>query len=193
MADYGNDFQRLMEGVRNGSEVAAWEIVNTYGEPLRRAVRRVLHHKLRSKFDSIDFVQLVWKSFFCINRAAQHYDRPEQLTAFLGEMARNKVRMETRKRLNMPGYNVRREQTLDDDSVDADLRFEGGQRPLPIDVAIARERWNQLVQDQPEHNRKIIGMKLSGHSCRSISVKLHLDEETVRRFLKKLLLVSAKP
>jgi len=116
MTDSDNDFERLMEGVRSGSEEAAWELVATYGESLRRAVRRVLNGKLRSKFDSFDFVQLVWKSFFCATNAAQQCKSPEELVAFLSSMARNKVRMEIRKRLKSPGYDVGRERPLDDSS-----------------------------------------------------------------------------
>ena len=59
-----HDFPSLMQQISMGSEDAAWELVERYGELIRRAVRRVLNKKLRSKFDSLDFVQLVWSSFF---------------------------------------------------------------------------------------------------------------------------------
>ena len=64
MTDENDDFRRLMQRVRDGSEEAVWDLVSVYGEAIRRAVRRVLNRNLRSKFDSLDFVQLVWKSFF---------------------------------------------------------------------------------------------------------------------------------
>ena len=62
--DHPDNFVALMRRVREGSEAAAWELVDKYGGHLRRAVRRVLNPMLRSKFDSLDFVQLVWDSFF---------------------------------------------------------------------------------------------------------------------------------
>jgi RNA polymerase sigma-70 factor (ECF subfamily) len=185
------DFERMMEGVGKGNEDAVWELVTTYGESLRRAVRRVLNGKLRSKFDSIDFVQIVWKSFFRMDPAARRCESPEQLTAFLAGMARNKVRAEVRKRLKGPAYNVGREQGLDD-SIDAEHLAGGRRHPLPIEIAIARERWNQLLHNQPEHYRKIIRLKLCGHSCAAIGEKLHLHADTVRRFLTKLLLSTAR-
>jgi hypothetical protein len=52
-------------------------------------------------------------------------------------------------------------------------------------TAIARERWELLVQDQPEHYREILRLRLDGQDCRSIGEKLGLHEETARRFLKK--------
>ena len=60
-------------------------------------------------------------------------------------------------------------------------------QPEPIDVAIARERWEQLLKDQPPHYRRMIELKLQGHTCAEIGKILDLDVHTVRRFLEKLL------
>ena len=91
MSDYHEDFDRLMEGVRNGSEDAAEELVARFDDDLRRAIRRVLNPVLRSKFDSIDFAQSVWRSFFCGCHAERRFDSAAQLKAFLMRMGRNKV------------------------------------------------------------------------------------------------------
>ena len=61
MAKCDDNFRSLICHVREGSEDAAWDLVEQYGEAIRRAVRRALNERLRSKFDSLDFVQLVWK------------------------------------------------------------------------------------------------------------------------------------
>ena len=60
-------------------------------------------------------------------------------------------------------------------------------QPAPIDVAIAHEQWDQMLKDQPAHYRRIIHLRLQGHTCQDIGKAVHLDERTVRRFLKKLL------
>ena len=54
-------------------------------------------------------------------------------------------------------------------------------------MAIAREQWERLLQDQPAHYRRIIQLKLQGHTSAEIGTILGLDAQTVRRFLKKLL------
>jgi RNA polymerase sigma factor (sigma-70 family) len=169
--------------VGEGSEDAAWELVNRYGEEIRRAVRRVLNVKLRPKFDSLDFVQLVWKSFFRVRGKFDRFHRPEELAAYLVAMARNKVGMEIRRRLMTKKYNVRREQSFDRLRV-ADM---AGRQPAPIDVAMARERWDQMLKGQPTHYQRIIQLRLQGHTCKDIGKVAHLDERTVRRCLKKLL------
>ena len=107
------DFQSLVRRVREGSEDAAWELVDQYGDSIRRAVRRVLNERLRSKFDSLDFVQVVWNSLFRVRDKLDRFDRPEELAAYLVTMARNKVGMEVRRRLMTEKYNVGHEQSLD--------------------------------------------------------------------------------
>ena len=183
MADSDNQFRAVMELVRNGSEEAARELVATYFDELRRAVRRVLNRKLRPQFDSLDFVQMVWKSFFA-RPAAAPCDSPAQLAAFLIGIARHKVLTEAR-RLEATDHDVKRERALDD-SVDGARRADGRQEPLPIDVAIAHERLERFLKDRVERYREIIRLRVAGHSCSAIAAELHLDERTVRRFLKKL-------
>ena len=61
--DHG-EFALLMQSVREGSQEAARTLFERYGPHIRRVVRRKLHQKLRPQFDSVDFVQDVWASFF---------------------------------------------------------------------------------------------------------------------------------
>jgi RNA polymerase sigma factor (sigma-70 family) len=180
------DFQHLIQEVRNGSEEAAWQLVEQFGESIRRAVRRALNDKLRPRFDSVDFVQVVWTSLFRLRDKLDRFDRPEALAAYLVTMARNKVGMEVRRQMQAAKRNVVREQSLDALGARADGELFSRQ-PSPVDVAIARERWDAILQDQPAHYRQIIQLRLQGHTCQGIADIMHLDECTVRRFLKKLL------
>jgi RNA polymerase sigma-70 factor (ECF subfamily) len=180
-------FSSLMRRVSEGSEDAAWEVVTQYGDEIRQAVRRVLSVKLRPKFDSLDFVQIVWKSFFRVRDKSGQFKRPEQLAAYLVRVARNKVGMETRRRLDYKKYNVRREQSLDQSGGDS----AACQEAAPIEVAIARERWNQILEGQPAHYRQIIQMRLRGYTCEDICKATRIPERTVRRCLQKLLHTAA--
>ena len=186
MLEQDDEFRRLMQRLGEGSEEAAWELVDRYGEAIRRAARRVLSRSMRSKFDSVDFVQLVWSSFFKVRDRFDRFNRPEELAAFLATMARNKVGMEVRRRLLTEKYNVNRERSLDELGAEGQTDTSNRQ-PAPIDVAIAREQWQRMVQDQPAHYRRIIQLRLQGRTYQDIADSLHLAESTVRRFLKKLL------
>jgi RNA polymerase sigma factor (sigma-70 family) len=186
MAEWEQDFHGLMARVREGSEDAAWELVTQYGEAIRRAVRRVLNERMRSKFDSLDFVQIVWNSLFRVRDKLDRFERPEELTAYLVTMAQNKVGMEVRRRLMTQKYNVTHEESLDQRQARG-YSDVASRHPAPIDVAIAREQWDRLLQDQPHRYRQIIHLRLQGHTYKSIADTVQLDECTVRRFLKRLL------
>ena len=179
-------FRELLQRISQGSEDAAWQLVESYGEGIRRAVRRSLHGQLRSKFDSLDFVQIVWGSFFRVRDKLDRFNRPEELAAYLATMARNKVGMEVRRRLILQKHNVNRERPLDGTGEDAAIPIADRQ-PAPIDVAIARERWNRMLEGQPDRYRQVIELRLQGHTHQAIATRLSLDECTVRRFLKRLL------
>ncbi len=185
MPENAEDFRDLMQRIRAGSEEAAWELVERYGEPIRRAVRRALNKKLRSKFDSLDFVQLVWSSFFRARDRLDRFERPEQLAAFLFAMTRNKVGMEVRRRLLTDKYDVTRERSFDELGALGQAELSD-REPAPIEVAIAREQWNRILLNQPTHYRRIVQLRLQGHTYQDIADSLQLAESTVRRFLKKL-------
>ena len=98
-------------------------------------------------------------------------------------VARNKVRLEVRRRLGTHKYDVRREGGIELDVADHEAS--------PVEVVIAREQWNRLLHDQPEHYRQIIVLKLRGYTQQAIAEALELDETTVRRFLKRLVQVAS--
>jgi RNA polymerase sigma factor (sigma-70 family) len=185
MSQQDDDFRELIRQVREGSEDAAWALVERYGDRVQRAVRRSLNQRLRSKFDSLDFVQLVWSSLFRTRSRLDRFERPEELAAFLITMARNKVGMEVRRRLCTDKYNVNREVSLDGNLFDVPGPLSSHEPP-PIEVAIARERWENLMGGQPERCRRIVGLRLQGNTCQQIADELGMAECTVRRFLKKL-------
>jgi len=186
MSDKTDDFSDLIRRVGEGSEEAAWELVEQYGETIRRAVRRRLNGALRPKFDSLDFVQLVWSSFFRVRSKVTRFGHPRELVAFLVTMARNKVGMEARRRLLTKKYNVNREHSLDQVCGRSRADVPDSQ-PAPIEVLIARETWNRMLEKRPEHYQQIIRMRLQGRTYQDIADSLQLAESTVRRFLKKLL------
>ncbi len=174
------DFRLLMQRISEGSEEAAWELVEQHGEALRRAVRRALDRRLRTRFDSLDFVQQVWSSFFRTREHADRVTRPEELVALLVGITRNKVNMAVRRHLATEKRDLNRERLIDREGTE-------DHQATPEDMAIARERWSKLMEGQPNHYRQIICMKLQGYSCPEIAQSLNLAETTVRRFLDKLL------
>ena len=185
MAEDLQEFRELMERLQGGSEEAARELFERYGPHIIRVVRRRLDKKLRPKFDSADFLQSVWASFFAGRGKKPTFDRPEALVAFLVSLARNKVVDKFRQRVHTQKYNVARERSLES-STAGQARALAGRQPTPSQVAMANERWEQLLEGQPAHYRQILVLLRQGHTHQQIAAALGLNEKTVRRLLLKL-------
>lgn len=186
MVECQREFADLMRRVQAGrDDAAARELLERYEADILRVVRRRLAPKLRSKFDSTDFVQAVWASFFANPPPAQALDRPEALGAYLQKLAQHKVIDAVRQRLQAQKYNVNRENSLDGSAAYQAAGLTA-QQPTPSQVAMAREEWDRLLEGQPARYRQILLLRRQGHSHREIAHKLGLDETTIRRAIRNL-------
>ncbi|MGO8745189.1 MAG: RNA polymerase sigma factor, partial [Thermoguttaceae bacterium] len=130
-----DDFHRLMQRVAEGSEEAARELVERYGESVRRAVRLAMNRRLRRMFDSVDFAQNAWGSFFRNRGRVERFETPQDLVQFLVCIARNKVIEEVRRRLGTAKSNLDRESALDPHELDQCID-KSGRFPSAIDAAV---------------------------------------------------------
>src|SRR5262245_26982587 len=92
-----HEFADLLRRVKAGSSDAAWELIDRYGSHVQRVVRRLLNRRLRPQFDSVDFVQAVWASFFNDPAQIHSFKSPDSIIGYLARMARNKVIEENRR------------------------------------------------------------------------------------------------
>lgn len=172
-----HDFVDLMAKVRSGDQAAAWELIEVYGTHVLKVIRRTLNRQLRPKFDSQDFVQAVWKSFFCDRDKLLAMQSPAQLVRYIQAVARNKVIDETR-RCQTAKANVAREEGFDEAI---------SNEPRPSEVAIVRETWERLVADQSAEHRKVVEMRFQGYTYVEIAEKLNIHKRTARRVIDNLL------
>jgi len=173
----------LLARIRNGDEGAARELLRRYEPKVRLVVRRQLPRLLRSRFDSLDFLQSVWGSFFHQIRTGPSDLKEEQsLIAFLAWAARNKVIDQYRRAATLK-QDVRREERIG-----APGQVESRRAPAdtPSQLAQAHETYNRLRELLPEDRRVILDLKASGHSCKEIGDRLGVSERTVERVLENL-------
>jgi DNA-directed RNA polymerase specialized sigma24 family protein len=147
MTDQHAEFTDLLKRVLAGDKDAAREFHALYGDYILYIVRKKLPRRLRSKFDSLDFVQDVWASFFGDIPSKYDFRRPEDLIKFLTAMAHNKVAAAARTRLQRQKYNVGREISLDVIPRGGDHFPDGGSTPSTI--LMSEEEWVQFLQEQP--------------------------------------------
>jgi RNA polymerase sigma-70 factor (ECF subfamily) len=186
MSDKPNPFRSLMERVQAGSEDAARQLLDEYGPQLIMAVRRRMNQKLRPKFDSLDFVQDVWASFFANPPDTNTCDRPGRLVVFLARLARNKVVEAVRQRLRAEKFNVNVEQSLQGSAVVPDKDLIACQ-PTPSQVAMDREAWERFLAGQPPVYRRVWILLREGHSPPAVAVQMGVSVRTVQRAIRRFL------
>lgn len=184
MVESKSRFQSLMQEIAGGSEAAVEKLLGLYGEHLCRAVRRRLNPALRSKFDTSDFVQAVWASFFCNRGELARFQHSRELVAFLTRMASNKVVDECRHRLGTEKANVNRERSISED--ESQEMGVPGREPTPSQVAIVHEAWERMQDGVPSQYREILDLRAAGETLEEIALRLRVNEKTIRRVLRRL-------
>ena len=182
--DGESDIPAFLARIQMGDEDAARELLRRYESEVRLVVRRQLPRLLRSRFDSLDFLQSVWGSFFRrVRNGPAEFEDSRHLVAFLARAAKNKVIDEYRRAASRK-QDVHREEPLwGDGSRPKDVAAD---TDSPSEVAEAREVFGRLRELLPEDRRTILEMKAEGLSSRDIGEKLGISERTVQRVLEDL-------
>jgi RNA polymerase sigma-70 factor (ECF subfamily) len=177
-------FRSLMRAAQAGSEEAARELYETYGKYVLRCVRHRMWHRLRSKFDSQDFVQQVWASFFVGGGDSPEFETPEALIGYLQSMAENKVASEGRQR-RLPKRNLTLEVAVQEDS-DTVGQHPATRLPTPSAVAVFNEQFDRLVDQQTEDTRAVAQLRYEGNTFEEIAQCLDMDESSARKVMRRL-------
>jgi RNA polymerase sigma factor (sigma-70 family) len=184
MPEAHDSFAVLMKRVQEGSEVASQELLREYEPYLLHVIRRRLDKRLRAQFDSLDFAQDVWASFFAALPGDQAFDQPEKLAAYLAKMAVHKVFEMVRQRRSLK-YDVNRECSLNDSKL-----FPGEGVPAhqdtPSEIVGGEEEWQAFLRKQPLVYRRIYTMLRQGKTQKEISKVLGLTPQTINRVVGRL-------
>ena len=78
------DIYDLIARAKAGDETAIREFLSRFEPEVRMTVRGRLPRMLRTQFDSMDFVQAVWQSFFADLRSTGTYDEEVSLVGVAG-------------------------------------------------------------------------------------------------------------
>ena len=180
----GGDIRDYLARIQAGDQQAAGELLSRYEAEVRLVVRRQLPRMLRSRFDSVDFLQSVWGSFFHrVRTVPTEFEDGRHLVAFLARAAKNKVIDEFRK-AGSQKQDMRREEPIwSEGDKPRDL---AGHNETASQVAEAREAFDHLRNLVPEDRRAILELKAQGLSSKDIGDRLGISERTVQRVLEEL-------
>jgi RNA polymerase sigma factor (sigma-70 family) len=187
-------FEVLIRRIAEGSDSAVWELLDRYSTNILRVVRRHLAPELRSKLDSVDIVQSVWRSFLRKGEAFDNIQSAEQFVGYIAGIARNKVLETHRHFTKYAQFDIRREVPFQQEfERDADA----GDRPAtdridprcndPSEIARARENWGFAMDRAGERGQRIIQLRLQGMTYDEIAEETGLSAITVRRTLASVL------
>ena len=181
--DDADEFRVLLHDAMQGSVSASRVILEKYSAVVIAAVRRKLPSDLRTRFDSADFAQAVWASFFAAPATANDIATPEALVRWLSVMARNKVVDEFRRRFQLQKNNIDREMSLDGSPSFA--REVPQIAPSPSQIAVANEIWERMLEGRKPLEQMMLKLRRQGQTHDEIAETLGISERTVRRCMKR--------
>ena len=176
-----NEFEQLMKRLRTGDPEAGKVLFERYGKAIQRVVRYHLNRHLRTQFDSIDFTQDTWASFFRISAKDFTFQTPDDLMAFLTRTAQHKVIDAYRKRSQHSKDNGRTLRPIGNN-----VNKQLSRQPTPSQCAIAEEEWRRLVHNKPPKVQQALAMLRDGYSQREIAENLGLNVRRIHRLLARL-------
>jgi RNA polymerase sigma-70 factor (ECF subfamily) len=183
MRDATTDFSAMMSRIESGEAGAERELIQRYGHHILRAIRRKLPSRLRSAYDSQDFCQAVWASFFTHRDEFARFKCDRDLMMFLGGIAFNKVVDEVRRRMVSQKRNVNRELSLEDAGPGFGQTLPSN-TATPSQFAVAREEFERLTDGRPEKYKRIIELRAAGATFKEIARQVDMNERNVRKILQ---------
>ncbi len=181
------DFAEMIRLARAGDDAATAKLLGQFEAEVRTMVRIRLPRALRNQFDSMDFVQAVWKSVFTGSNADSNpaaFADEGQFRGFLAGVARNKVHEEHRRQTRTKKYDIGREERLYVQRGDREVsRDVAGSDPTPSENAQADDRLGQLVRGRTDQEVEIIILRREGLTYDEVAAKIGCNERSVRRVI----------
>jgi len=177
--------QIFIADLRAGNESAARDLFERYCGRLLDLARRRLSPKVAQRVDPEDIVQSVFRTFFTRVR------NNEFILNGVGDLFGLLVQLTIRKAIRQMAFHraAKRNPDMEVDLVtqDRDLLVEicASGPPPDVEVSMANELEQFLLQLKPL-DRKVLEMKLDGHSTAEIAIAVGSYERKIRRSLERI-------
>jgi len=181
----GNEDQADLQLWRAGDQAAARRLFERYVDRLVEMARRRLSHRLARRVDAEDIVQSVFRTFF--NRVRQG-----QFTIQEGEdVCKLLASITLHKTLRQVAFHKRAKRDATQEASPGDDNQEFmmtllTEEPTPEDAASFVDQLDFFLRELRPEDRRIIEMRLEGHSNVEIASKLGISDRKIRRLLERL-------
>ncbi|HZW31061.1 MAG TPA: sigma-70 family RNA polymerase sigma factor [Isosphaeraceae bacterium] len=181
-----DNFTDLMARARSGEPAAIRAFLSQFEPEVRMMVRARLPRKLRTQFDSSDFVQAVWQTFFYDLQQNRHeFVNTDHLKGFLAGVVRNKVREQHRRLTRTEKYNLAREERLYVRRGEREVVREVlSPDPSPSETAQAGDFLEKLTAGRSPRDVEVITLRYQGLTQAEIAAQTGVHERTVRRIIE---------
>lgn len=188
MAGEGEDWQRLIEGLRAGDRTVVREFCDQYGPALNRIADRKLPDAVRRRIDAEDVVQSACRTFFRRARCGEfHLEDSDSLWRLLCAITLTKVREQSRFHLRQRRGVDREQAALPARDDEACCEFPlAGTEPTPADAAEFADQFRRLLDQLDAEQQRVVDLKIQDCTNEQIAQMLGCSERTVRRILKRV-------
>jgi RNA polymerase sigma-70 factor (ECF subfamily) len=182
MPEADKEFAALLAQARAGDTAALAELARRYEPEVRLVARVQLGPAMRPHLDSMDLVQSVHRSLMLGLRAGKFdVSSPDQLVALALTVVRRKVarkwRHLRRQQRSLPGRA---------ESLDLTLASLAVPDSDPARAAELRDATEHLCAGLDETERRVLELRLEGHSTAEVARELGLDADVLRVRLSRL-------
>jgi len=174
----------LLARARAGDSEAAQELFSKHAKHFLRGIRHKLARRLRTIFDSKDFMQET-RIELHTSKFLEACSSVDAFLAFLTSIAENQVLEANRKYLDYQRHNLNREVPLD--TVSGNEQEPAARQASASEVLIEKEEWERLLQGQPLLYRQMAELIRQGYTQREVASLFHVHEKTVHRAIAKIM------
>jgi RNA polymerase sigma factor (sigma-70 family) len=156
-----DDFADLLARVRGGDDVATAELVRRYERAVLRSVRSRLSQSMRGAMDSMDVMQSVHRSLLTgVKNERFQLTTPQQLISLAIVMVQRKVARHWRKLKRFPTNDSHSAKSSPAPSLET---IASNEFP-PSEIATANDLLERFLSQLDDFDRKLVRLKLVGHS-----------------------------
>lgn len=184
MAEQVEGFEHLLARARAGDQAALEQLARQYEPKLRIVARVLLGPALRPYLDSMDLVQSVHRSLLAgLQDEKFDFSAPDNLLALALTMVRRKAARQWRHLQRQKRLEGRADEPGDLAGLLASL---GSTAPGPEKTAQFNDQLRRLCDHLDQAERRILEMRLQGHTTAEIAEELGISHVALRVRLTRL-------
>ncbi len=171
---------------RQGDQAAADEIFVRYTKRLLGLARRRLSPRMARDLDAEDVVQSAYRSFFVGARAGRYVlQRSGDLWRLLVGITVHKLQRQLERRSAQKRDAAREASGRQGSGPDVEAETLA-REPTPAEAAAFAETLENLLAPLTPVQRRMVALRLEGHSLEEIAAAVRRSERTVRRVLEEI-------